>query len=239
MFESNYLLIMGLSGIVISLLIILHEPIFDGIDRIVARITVKKVLKKIDLYNGKIVFKEQIKQIFPSNKIYGLGVIGDSYTKDHIKSLFPKYAGIFKDDIWMSVEENNCDEFFAYPNFFVFERTIYPISFTTEKPIVDGIAYAEDGEARKAYREKLQDEEDTQRMKAHDNFVRTVQAAYEKEKIITVPLPESFFKMTTEEKLQYLASLDMNKGNTKIELTLNPGTLPDDPVVEEYKKLDN
>ena len=49
MFESNYLLIMGLSGIVISLLIILHEPIFDGIDRIVARITVKKVLKKIDL----------------------------------------------------------------------------------------------------------------------------------------------------------------------------------------------
>lgn len=53
MFESNYLLIMGLSGIVISLLIILHEPIFDGIDRIVARITVKKVLKKIDLYNGK------------------------------------------------------------------------------------------------------------------------------------------------------------------------------------------
>ena len=96
MFESNYLLIMGLSGIVISLLIILHEPIFDGIDRIVARITVKKVLKKIDLYNGKIVFKEQIKQIFPSNKIYGLGVIGDSYTKDHIKSLFPKYAGIFK-----------------------------------------------------------------------------------------------------------------------------------------------
>ena len=28
-------------------------------------------------------------------------------------------------------------------------------------------------------------------------------------------------------------------GNTKIELTLNPGTLPDDPVVEEYKKLDN
>ena len=140
MFESNYLLIMGLSGIVISLLIILHEPIFDGIDRIVARITVKKVLKKIDLYNGKIVFKEQIKQIFPSNKIYGLGVIGDSYTKDHIKSLFPKYAGIFKDDIWMSVEENNCDEFFTYPNFFVFERTIYPISFTTEKPMVDGIA---------------------------------------------------------------------------------------------------
>ena len=65
---------MGLSGIVISLLIILHEPIFDGIDRIVARITVKKVLKKIDLYNGKIVFKEQIKQIFPSNKIYGLGL---------------------------------------------------------------------------------------------------------------------------------------------------------------------
>lgn len=63
--------------------------------------------------------------------------------------------------------------------------------------------------------------------------------SYEKEKIITVPLPESFFKMTTEEKLQYLASLDMNKGNTKIELTLNPGTLPDDPVVEEYKKLDN
>lgn len=60
MFESNYLLIMGLSGIVISLLIILHEPIFDGIDRIVARITVKKVLKKIDLYNGKIVFKAQI-----------------------------------------------------------------------------------------------------------------------------------------------------------------------------------
>ena len=45
--------------------------------------------------------------------------------------------------------------------------------------------------------------------------------------------------MTTEEKLQYLASLDMNKGNTKIELTLNPGTLPDDPAVEEYKKLDN
>lgn len=239
MFENNFLLIMGLSGIVISLLIILHEPIFDGIDRIVARITVKKVLKKIDLYNGKIVSKEQIKQIFPSNKIYGLGVIGDSYTKDHIKSLFPKYAVIFKDDIWMSVEENNCDEFFTYPTFFVFERTIYPISFTTEKPIVDGIAYAEDGEARKAYREKLQDEEDTQRMKAHDNFVRTVQAAYEKEKIITVPLPESFFKMTTEEKLQYLASLDMNKGNTKIELTLNPGTLPDDPVVEEYKKLDN
>ncbi len=60
-----------------------------------------------------------------------------------------------------------------------------------------------------------------------------------KKKIITVPLPQSFFKMTTEEKLQYLASLDMNKGNTKIELTLNPGTLPDDPVVEEYKKLDN
>ena len=91
MFENNFLLIMGLSGIVISLLIILHEPIFDGIDRIVARITVKKVLKKIDLYNGKIVSKEQIKQIFPSNKIYGLGVIGDSYTKDPIQpSLFLK-----------------------------------------------------------------------------------------------------------------------------------------------------
>ena len=74
MFENNFLLIMGLSGIVISLLIILHEPIFDGIDRIVARITVKKVLKKIDLYNGKIASKEQIKQIFPSNKIYGLGL---------------------------------------------------------------------------------------------------------------------------------------------------------------------
>ena len=82
----------------------------------------------------------------------------------------------------MSVEENNCDEFLPIQTSLFFERTIYPISFTTEKPIVDGIAYAEDGEARKAYREKLQDEEDTQRMKAHDNFVRTVQATYEKEK---------------------------------------------------------
>ena len=66
-----------------------------------------------------------------------------------------------------------------------------------------------------------------------------MQAAYEKEKIITVPLPDSVFKMTTEEKLLDLASLDMHKGNHKYELTLNPGTLPDDPVVEEYKKLDN
>lgn len=76
-------------------------------------------------------------------------------------------------------------------------------------------------------------------MKAHDNFVRTVQAAYEKEKIITVPLPESFFKMSTEDKLQYLAWLDMNKGDTKIELTLNPSTLPNNPIVDEYQKLDD
>lgn len=76
-------------------------------------------------------------------------------------------------------------------------------------------------------------------MKAHDNFVRTVQAAYEKEKIITVPLLESFFKMSTEDKLQYLASLDMNKGDTKIELTLNPSTLPNNPIVDEYQKLDD
>ncbi len=45
----------------------------------------------------------------------------------------------------MSVEENNCDEFLPIQTSLFFERTIYPISFTTEKPIVDGIAYAEDG----------------------------------------------------------------------------------------------
>ena len=48
-----------------------------------------------------------------------------------------------------------------------------------------------------------------------------------------------FFKMSTEDKLQYLASLDMNKGDTKIELTLNPSTLPNNPIVDEYQKLDD
>ncbi len=55
----------------------------------------------------------------------------------------------------MSVEGNNCDEFFTYPNFFVFEKEQFIRSLSLQKkPIVDGIAYAEDGEARKAYREK-------------------------------------------------------------------------------------
>lgn len=113
--------------------------------------------------------------------------------------------GIFKDDIWMSVEENNCDEFFTYPNFFVWKNNLSDLFYYRKTNRWRHKAYAEDGEARKAYREKLQDEEDTQRMKAHDNFVRTVQAAYEKEKDNYSSVTGIILQNDTEEKLQYLA----------------------------------
>lgn len=67
------------------------------------------------------------------------------------------------------------DKFFLYPSFYVFQKKIYPISFTTGNPIVFEEDYAADKMKRKEYKA-------AQIAREHNDFNHTVWDAYKNEK---------------------------------------------------------
>ena len=71
------------------------------------------------------------------------------------------------------------DKFFLYPSFYVFQKKIYPISFTTGNPIVFEEDYAADKMKRKEYKA-------AQIAREHNDFNHTVWDAYENADLTSV-----------------------------------------------------
>lgn len=170
------LLKMVLPVLVITLVKILEDLFYNPIRKRKVNQSIKEATNKLNDLEGKIVTKDQLLDFLSFNffeKVY------DDDDFEDITEWFPEYSGFYDYEVLYKKGQSSVeavhDKFFLYPSFYVFQKKIYPISFTTGNPIVFEEDYAADKMKRKEYKA-------AQIAREHNDFNHTVWDAYENEK---------------------------------------------------------